>query len=43
MPFTLLTEVYKHYASYIYLRVNQLRYIVELLLFLFQVHEVTVM
>jgi len=43
MPFTLLIEVHNHYVSYVYIHVSQLRYIVELLLFLFsvQVHEIT--
>jgi len=43
MPFTLLIEVYNHYVSYVYIHVNQLCYIVELLLFLFlvQVHKIT--
>jgi hypothetical protein len=43
MPFTLLIEVYNHCVSYVYIHVNQLCYIVELLLFLFlvQVHEIT--
>jgi len=43
MPFTLLIEVYNHYVSYVYIHVNLLRYVVELLLFSFlvQVYEIT--
>ena len=44
MPFTLLIEVYNHCVSYVYIvHVNQLRYVVELLLFVVKFHEITVM